>query len=207
MVKVLYRAVFCSLYTKWDFRSFILFIWSVEFNVFILHWTVDLRLRVGGLGITDQSIFTCVDHKSPSKLSLWQKSLSFKYIIKTCRLHPVLVFSPSFDVRFPSRCCFSFLLGEEDDKDDKEDDKHEKYLDHQPAVGGNWLKVFEDLCVSGLHVQLGVFYVSIDPVRRDGQSDYWYQTLKKRCYISSSSKSVIFFTLYRLEVKNILLNP
>lgn len=54
---------------------------------------------------------------------------------------------------------------EEDNKDDEEDDEDEKDLDHQPAVGGDRLEVFEDLCVGGLHVQLGVLNVSVDPVR------------------------------------------
>lgn len=63
----------------------------------------------------------------------------------------------------PQRLIFS--SSEEDNEDDEEDDKDEKDLDHQPAVGGHWLEVFEDLCVGPLHVQLGVLNVGIDPVR------------------------------------------
>lgn len=75
--------------------------------------------------------------------------------------------SPSLCVLLPSARPLLFSLSEEDDKDDEEDDEDEKDLDHQPAVGGDWLEVFEDLCVGGLHVQLGVFHVSVDPVRED----------------------------------------
>lgn len=74
-----------------------------------------------------------------------------------------LFYFPS--VLLPSRQLLIFSSSEEDNEDDEEDDKDEKDLDHQPAVGGDWLEVFEDLCVGGLHVQLGVLNVSIDPVR------------------------------------------
>lgn len=51
----------------------------------------------------------------------------------------------------------------EDNKDDEEDDEDQKDLDHQPAVGGDGLEVFEDLHVCSLHVQLGVLHVGVDP--------------------------------------------
>lgn len=68
-----------------------------------------------------------------------------------------------------STCSFSLpsvlllSLGEEHDKDDEEDDEDQKDLDHEPAVGGDRLEVLEDLCVGGLHVQLGVLHVGVDP--------------------------------------------
>lgn len=65
----------------------------------------------------------------------------------------------------------SFSLGEEDDKDDEEDDEDEKDLDHQPAVGGDRLEVFEDLCVGRLHVQLRVLHICINPARENGRAD------------------------------------
>lgn len=68
-------------------------------------------------------------------------------------------------------CSLFFTLSEEDDKDDEEDDEDEKDLDHQPAVGGDWLEVFEDLCVSAVHVQLGVFNVSVNPEREARERD------------------------------------
>lgn len=80
---------------------------------------------------------------------------------------------------FPSPQLLRFSLGKEDNKDDEEDDEDEKDLDHQPAVGGDWLEVFEDLCVGSLHVQLGVLHVSIDPVREAQQAVQWDRTLKQ----------------------------
>lgn len=61
----------------------------------------------------------------------------------------------------PSRSSFS--SSKEDDKDDEEDDEDQKDLDHQPAVGGDGLEVFEDLHVCSVHIQLGVLHVSVDP--------------------------------------------
>lgn len=52
----------------------------------------------------------------------------------------------------PSSLLLVFFSSKEDNKDDEEDDKDEKDLDHQPAVGGDRLEVFEDLCVGALHV-------------------------------------------------------
>lgn len=68
-------------------------------------------------------------------------------------------------VPFSSTHRLSRSSSEEDNEDDEEDDKDEKDLDHQPAVGRDWLEVFEDLCVGALHVQLGVLNVGVDPVR------------------------------------------
>lgn len=70
--------------------------------------------------------------------------------------------SQSIFLLLPSAVHFS--SSEEDNKDNEEDDKDEKDLDHQPAIGGDWLEIFQDLCVGGLHIELGVFNVSIDPV-------------------------------------------
>lgn len=61
----------------------------------------------------------------------------------------------------PSRSSFS--SSKEDNKDDEEDNEDQKDLDHQPAVGGDGLEVFEDLHVRGVHIQLGVLHVSVDP--------------------------------------------
>lgn len=65
-----------------------------------------------------------------------------------------------------------FSLSKEDNEDDEEDDEDEKDFDHQPAVGGDWLEVFEDLCVGRLHVQLRVFHVCIDPERGARQVEW-----------------------------------
>ena len=65
-----------------------------------------------------------------------------------------------------------FSLSKEDNKDDEEDDEDEKDLDHQPAVGGDWLEVFEDLRVGRFHVQLRVFNVGIDPARGAWQVEW-----------------------------------
>lgn len=54
---------------------------------------------------------------------------------------------------------------EEDDKDDEKDDEDQKDLDHQPAVGGDGLEIFQDLRVCGLHIELGVFNVGVDSGR------------------------------------------
>lgn len=35
--------------------------------------------------------------------------------------------------------------GEKDDEDNEEYDEDKKYLDHQPAVGGDGLEILEDL--------------------------------------------------------------
>lgn len=77
---------------------------------------------------------------------------------------------------FPFSQLLLFSLSKEDNKDDKEDDEDKKDLDHQPAVGGDGLKVFEDLCVGGLHVQLGVLHISVDPVREARQAVQWDRT-------------------------------
>lgn len=52
----------------------------------------------------------------------------------------------------PSFLLLVFFSSEEDNKDDEEDDKDKKDLDHQPAVGGHGLEVFEDLCVGSIHI-------------------------------------------------------
>lgn len=62
-----------------------------------------------------------------------------------------------------SPSCSSLSSSKEDNKDDEEDDEDQKDLDHQPAVGGDGLEVFEDLHVCSVHIQLGVLHVSIDP--------------------------------------------
>ena len=54
-------------------------------------------------------------------------------------------------------------LGKEDNKDDEEHNEDQENLNHQPAVGRDWLEVFEDLAVCHIHVQLGVLHVSINP--------------------------------------------
>lgn len=72
--------------------------------------------------------------------------------------------SPSFlKLSLPATTHFS--SSKEDDKDDEKDDEDQKDLDHQPAVGGDGLEVFQDLCVRGLHVELGVFNIGIDSGR------------------------------------------
>lgn len=53
----------------------------------------------------------------------------------------------------------------EDDKNDEKDNEDQKDLDHQPAVGGDRLEIFQDLRVCSLHVELGVFNVGIDSGR------------------------------------------
>lgn len=62
--------------------------------------------------------------------------------------------------------CDAFLSGKKDHKYDEEDHQYEEYLNHQPAVGRDRLKVFEDLSVGHFHVQLSVLHVGIDPTER-----------------------------------------
>lgn len=76
-------------------------------------------------------------------------------------------------------CPVLFALSKEDDKDDEEDDEDKEDLDHKPAVGGDRLEVFEDLCVGRLHVQLGVLHISIDPAIRETGGLKWMQYLSK----------------------------
>lgn len=64
----------------------------------------------------------------------------------------------------------SFLSGKEDHKYDEEDHQHEEYLNHEPAIGGDGLEVFEDLGVSHFHVQLSVLHIGINPTGRNGKS-------------------------------------
>lgn len=126
----------------------------------------------------------CVNRKvsqTSVKLSLRQRSLSFKCVVWTCGLSPALLPLPSVAL---------FFLSEEDDKDDEEDDEDEKDLDHQPAVGGDWLEVFEDLCVGGLHIQLGVLHVGVDPVRDTWKASQWDKTLKMHIIHFPSNESV-----------------
>lgn len=63
----------------------------------------------------------------------------------------------------------AFLSGKEDHKYDEEDHQYEEYLNHEPAVGGDGLKVFKDLGVGHFHVQLGVLHVGINPTERQGK--------------------------------------
>lgn len=72
----------------------------------------------------------------------------------------IIVTSPLCFSRAPDSS--SFPSSKEDNKDDEEDNEDQKDLDHQPAVGGDWLEVFEDLHVSSLHIQLGVLHVGVD---------------------------------------------
>lgn len=72
--------------------------------------------------------------------------------------------------------CFSslsvvpaFSLREEDDEDDEENYEDKKDLNHQPAVGGDRLEVFEDFRVSGLDVQLCVLHVGVNPAGKRQQ--------------------------------------
>ncbi len=157
---------FCSLYTKWEFQIIYSFIWT-EFDI-ILHWTVELRPRVCGLRITEKSELIEMSPKPSSNRHFDQKVCSSNMLSGQNRLSPASVLCPLFRCAFPLHSSFPLLLfslSEEDDEDDEEDDEDQKDLDHQPAVGGDWLEVFEDLCVSGLHVQLGVLDISIDPAR------------------------------------------
>ncbi|GCC40498.1 hypothetical protein chiPu_0024016, partial [Chiloscyllium punctatum] len=55
------------------------------------------------------------------------------------------------------------VLGQEHHEDDEEDGEDEEDLDHQPAVGGDGLEVFEDLGVRRCHVQLCVLNIGINP--------------------------------------------
>lgn len=56
--------------------------------------------------------------------------------------------------------------GQEDDEDEKENDKDEEDFDEQPAIVGDGLKVFKDFRMSKVHIELSVFYVSVNPVLR-----------------------------------------
>lgn len=61
------------------------------------------------------------------------------------------------------------LSGKENHKDDEEDHQYEEYLNHEPAVGGDGLKVFEDLGVGHFHVQLSVLHIRINPTEQQGK--------------------------------------
>lgn len=54
-------------------------------------------------------------------------------------------------------------LSKEDYKDDEEDDEDKEDLDHQPAIGGDRLEIFQDLCVGSFHIQLSIFHIRINP--------------------------------------------
>lgn len=77
-------------------------------------------------------------------------------------LHTIHFLIPSFP-----RC--PFLSGKEDHKDDEEDHQYKEYLNHEPAVGGDGLKVLEDLGVGHFHVQLSVLHIGINPTERHGK--------------------------------------
>lgn len=56
--------------------------------------------------------------------------------------------------------------GQEDDEDEKENDKDEEDFDEQPAIVGDGLKVLKDFRMGKVHIELSVFYVSVNPVLR-----------------------------------------
>lgn len=79
-----------------------------------------------------------------------------------------------------------FLLGKEDHKYDEEHHQYEEYLNHEPAVGGDRLKVFEDLAVGHVHIQRRVLHVGINPT--DQQREIRIQ----RCSIQISNMKIQF---------------
>lgn len=121
---------------------------------------LKLRSRVCGSGIEKSE----KSHKAPSN-SHFDKEVCPSHIFFSGHLVSVQFKINFHFVPFSSTHRLSFSSSEEDNEDDEEDDKDEKDLDHQPAVGRDWLEVFEDLCVGALHVQLGVLNVGVDPVR------------------------------------------
>ena len=74
------------------------------------------------------------------------------------------MYSPSpfqFKIEVRKICIFPFLCHKHHE-DDEEDDENSEDLDHEPAIGRNRLEVFEDLAVSSLDIQMGVFNIGID---------------------------------------------
>ena len=54
-------------------------------------------------------------------------------------------------------------LSKEDNKDNEKDNKHNKYLNHKPPIGCDWLEVLENLPMSSIYIQSCVIYVTINP--------------------------------------------
>lgn len=143
---------FSALYTGGDnYINFFSHLDTVQKLHFLLKWGIKIQsLKVGNSKVLANqslpSVCQTVILRENAALQMWILESSSQSCLFD--LHPAAPLLSS---------------SEKDNKDDEEDDQDQKYLDHEPAVGGDGLEVFEDLHVSSLHIQLGVLHVSIDP--------------------------------------------
>ena len=87
-------------------------------------------------------------------------------------------------------------LCKEDNKYNEKDNKHNKYLNHKPPIGCDWLEVLKDLPVGCFYIQSCVINVTINPAR--GKQMNGKLVLMFPCDCSSSFPKLTFKLFYQV---------